>query len=160
MCLHVTPTKKMWVSFSKTDSGLFKDHYFLCSNLNFLYDSPWITFPYTVVSCLILPLCKFDYYVINNFVSITSFSIQLPIIYYRCYLFGHYGVVFCRSVLDFPLRSAFLTHVHLFLWEISSVCRLKYLYSCLSSYSCLLDIVVLFVFMLSVLFLVILISLS
>ena len=42
------------------------------------------------------------------------------------------------SLLEFPFRS----HVQVFLCEISFVCRLKYLYSCISSHFCFLVVVV------------------
>ena len=52
------------------------------------------------------------------------------------------------------LRFPFLSHVNVFLCEISLVCRLKYPYSCFSSHFCFLVIVVLLIFMLPVLQLV------
>ena len=52
------------------------------------------------------------------------------------------------------LRFHFLSHVQVFSWEISLVCRLKYPYSCFSSYFCLLFIAVLWILMFSVLFIV------
>ena len=60
------------------------------------------------------------------------------------------------SLLKFPFRS----YVLVFSNKILSVCRLKYLYSYFSSHFWFLVIVVQLIFMLSVLFLVVLISLS
>ena len=57
-------------------------------------------------------------------------------------------------------RFPFLSHVHVFLCEISLVCRLKYPHSCFSSNSCFLVFIVLLIFMLPVVFLVAIISLS
>ena len=59
------------------------------------------------------------------------------------------------SLLKFPFRS----HVQVFSREISPICRLKYPYSCFSSQFCFRVFVVLFILVLSVLFLVVVISL-
>ena len=56
------------------------------------------------------------------------------------------------------LRFPFLSHVHVFSWEMLLISRLKRVQSCFSSYLCFLVIVVLLVLMLSVLFLVAVIS--
>ena len=42
----------LWISFSRTDSGLCIYHLFVWSNLNFLHNSQWITLP--TQSCLVL----------------------------------------------------------------------------------------------------------
>ena len=57
------------------------------------------------------------------------------------------------------LQFSFLSHAQVFLCEISPVCRKKYPFSCFSPHFCFLVIVVQLVFMLSVLFLVTVISL-
>ena len=37
--------RSLWVSFSRTNSGLCIYHFFVCSNLKFLHNSAWITSP-------------------------------------------------------------------------------------------------------------------
>ena len=44
--------RTLCISFSRTDSGLCIYHLFVWSNLNFLHNSQWITFP--TQSCLVL----------------------------------------------------------------------------------------------------------
>ena len=44
-------TREVCVSISRTDSGLCVHHLFLWSNINFLHNSRWITFP--TQSCLV-----------------------------------------------------------------------------------------------------------
>ena len=44
--------RNLWVSFSRTNSGLCIHNLLRCSNLIFLYNSQWITFP--TQSCLVL----------------------------------------------------------------------------------------------------------
>ena len=51
-------------------------------------------------------------------------------------------------------RFPFFSHVQVLFHVISSVCHLKYPYSCFSSHFCLLDIVVVLIFKLSVIFLI------
>ena len=60
----------------------------------------------------------------------------------------------------FSLRFPFYNHVKVFSCEISSVCHLKYPYNCFSSDFYFLVIAVLLVFMVSVLLLTIVTSLS
>ena len=117
-----------------------------------------------IVSSRIFFLCYFAYCVISRFVSITTKStstILLRLIYFCMNIFGPYGVVCATirrdsvSLLMFP----FLSHVLVFPCEMSSVCRLKYPYSCFSSHTCFV-VIVLLNFMLSMLFLVTVIRLS
>ena len=44
--------RRFCISFSRTDAGLFIYHLFVCSNLNFLHNSQWITMP--TQWCLVL----------------------------------------------------------------------------------------------------------
>ena len=70
--------------------------------------------------------------------------------------------LFCVAIgrdLDFLLWFPVLSHVQVFSWEILLVCLLKYPYSCFSFHFCFLVIFVLLMFVLSVLFLVVVISL-
>ena len=65
-----------------------------------------------------------------------------------------------RKKYSFYLKVFLLSHVQVFLWEMSLVCLLKYPYSCFSSHFCFLVIAVLLIFVLFVLFLVAVIHLS
>ena len=84
---------------------------------------------HSVVSCLILSLYWFassTYYVIDRFISITTlptFAILLRLIYACFDIVGPYNVILCcyQKRFSFILRFPFLSHVQVFLCEISFV---------------------------------------
>ena len=91
-----------------------------------------------------------------------TFAILLHLIYSCFGMIGSYGVVLFYYKERFSLsllRFFFLRHVQVFSCEILLICCLKRPWNCFSSHFCFLVIVVLLVFVLSVLFLVAVISL-
>ena len=112
------------------DSGLCIYHLFVCSNLNFLYNSQWIAFP--TQSCLVLYF--FCTNLLNSFIMWLIFSSLSPrnlhllfcCVMYFCFYMAFFCVVIRRnsvSLLLFP----FLSHVQVFSCEISLVFRLFFL---------------------------------
>ena len=119
--------------------------FFIVVNFNFLHSSQWITF--LTQSCLVLYsfftliysmrlLCDWLFHLsqhityINILLRIINLSIfeliLLVIMALFCTVIRRNSV----SFLMFPFRS----HVQVFMWNISFVCRLKYSYSCFPSH--------------------------
>ena len=157
----------MCISFSRMDSGLSIHHLFVWSNLNFLQNSQWITFPPSRISSYTLFVLIYYF----RFLWDWSFRLYHHLIYIcyfvvsclfcaltLCVLIASFWAAIKRDSFSF-LRFSFLSHVQVFSCEISLVCRLKSPCRCFSSHFCFLVIFVLLIFVLSVLFLVTVISL-
>ena len=158
--------KSLCVSFSRTDFGLCIYYLFEWSNFNFLHNSQWITLP--TQSCLVLySFCVNLLHSLIVWLIVSSLSPYNQHLLFCCVLSIFFLIwlvltaLFCAairrdsvSLLKFP----FLTHVHVFSCEMSLVNRLKLPQKCFSSHFCFLVIVVPLVLVLSVLFLVAVIS--
>ena len=146
----------VYISKSKTDSNLCIYHFIVWSNFNFLYNSQWITFP--TQSCLVL------YYLsailLHSLImwlmalSLSPCNLHLlfcGVILILALIYLFHMTLFCAAIRKdsvFLLRLPF----QVFSYEILLVCLLKYPYSCFSSHFSFQVIVVLFVLMLSVMF--------
>ena len=142
MCLHL--------KIPENDSGLYIYH-LLVWKIFFLYSCKWITFP--------LEFAALAYHVVNflNLYHHLTYTCYYVVSYLFCYsITGPYPLFYAAiwkdsvSLINFP----FCSHAQVFQSDISSVCRLKYPYSCFSSHFCFLVIVILLIFMLPLLFLV------
>ena len=158
------PQRSLCVLFSKTGPGLCIYYLFVWSSFNFMHDSAEIT-----QSCLVLhSFCTSFLYslimrVIISFLSPHNLNLLF------CWVLSILALIwlvlmalFCAtirrdsvSLLKFP----YLRHVHVFSWVMSFVSSYKRPWCCFSSHFCFLLIVILFVFVLSVLFLVAVINL-
>ena len=156
--------RSLCVSFSRADSWLSIYHSFIWLNFNFLHNSQ--CFPHPVVFSLIL-----FFAIICCIRSLSDWSFRLyHLIIYICYfvasilalilvvLMALFSSAISRDSISL-LIIPFLSHVQVFLCEISLICRSKCPYSCFSSYFCFLVYVVLLILALSALFLVAFISL-
>ena len=160
--------RSLYVSFSRPDSGWGIYHWFVRSNLNFLHSSQWITLP----THLCLVLYSFFANLLHSLMVwlIVSFlSLHIQHLMFCCILailplvWLVLMALFCATIKRdsvFLLKFPFLSHVHLFSFEMPLVSRFKRPDICLSSSFCLLVIYVLLIFVLSELFMVIMISLS
>ena len=163
VCISNSP-RTLCVSFSRTDSGLCIYHLFVRLSLNFSHNSQCITFP--TQSCTVLySLCA------NLLHLLIIFRLYCHIIYicyfvrlvYFCFPIVSPYDVFCAAIRRDSvshLSFLFLCYVQVFLCEISLVCRLKYPYSSFSSHFCFLVTFLQLMLVLSVLFLVAVISLA
>ena len=134
---------------------------FILSNFSFLYNSYGITFP----TQSFLVLNSFWANLLNSFIMWLIVLSLLPHnqhLLFCCILsvlaliwLGlrtlFYAAIRKNSVS--LLKFSFLSHVQVFSYELTLVCRLKYPYSCFSSYFCFLVIFVPLMLVLSVLFL-------
>ena len=117
------------VSFSWTDSGLCIYHWFVWSNLNFLHNSQWITFP--AWSSLVLYPLSADLphsLVMGLIVSSLpqhNLHLQFCCILYILVLMELVCAAIWRDSVSL-LRLAFLSHIEVFPDEISLVCCLKH----------------------------------
>ena len=154
-------TRFLSVSFLGMDSGMSTYHLFVCSNSDFLHNSQGITLPtqsclvlnsYMLICCIHL-LCDWSFRLYRHIVYIGYFVASC--------LFLHMAL-FCATIkrdLVSLVRFPFLSHVQIFSCEISLVCRLKCLHSCLFSHFCFQVIFALLILVLSILFPVVVISL-
>ena len=92
--------RSLCVSFSRTDTGLDIYHSFVCSNLNFLHNSQWITLP--TQSCPILyyfcanSLHSLMWLIVCLYHYITYICCFVASYIYSCFdMIGPYGVVLC-----------------------------------------------------------------
>ena len=138
------------------DSGLCKYHLFVWSNLNFLLNSLWITFP--TQTCLILLLCTNLLHSLNMWLVVSSLSPHKLHLQFCVFLsIFTLKLLFCVAIRRDSvslLLLPFLSHDQIFSYEISLVCRLKCPYSCFSFYFCLLVIFVLLMLVWFVLFMI------
>ena len=163
-------SKSHWslcVSFSRTDAGLCIYHLFVWSNLNFLRISLWITFP--TQSCLVLySFCANLLHSIIMWLMVSSLSPHSLHLQFCCVLsiLALIGLVltplFCAairrdsvSLLKFP----FLSHVQVLSCEVLFISRLKTPIELFSFPFSFLVIVILLSIVLSVSFLVAVMSL-
>ena len=73
------------VSFSRTDSGLYIYHLFVCSNFNFLHNSHWITLP--TQWCLVLySFCTNWLHSLNMWLIVSSLSLHNQRLLFCCVL--------------------------------------------------------------------------
>ena len=120
--------RMLYVSFSRTDSGLCIYHLFVWSNLNFLHNSQWITFR----TQLCLVLYSFGAYLLHSFIMWLIVSFLSPHnlhLLFCCVLsilaltYLVFMALFCAAIkrdsVSFS-RLPFLCHVFLFFfsWEI------------------------------------------
>ena len=77
--------KSFYASFSRTDSGFCIYHFLVWSNLNFLHNSQWITFPSQ--SCLVLySFCANFLHLLIKWLIVSSLSPQNPHLLFCCVL--------------------------------------------------------------------------
>ena len=158
-------SKSNWsllVSFSWTYAGLCIYHLFVRSNLNFLH---WITLP--TQSCLVfypfsanLLLSLIMWLLVSSLSprNLLLFCCVLSILALMwLVLMASFCAVIKRDSVSL-LRFPFFSHLQVFSCETLLISRLKRPQSCFSSHFCFLVIVVLLIFVLSVLFLVAIIS--
>ena len=126
------------------------------SNYSFLHNSQWTTFP--TQSCLVLfafGACLL--YLLIMWLTISFLSPHNVYLLFCWVWSSRCCFVLLLEEILFPFRR----HVYIFLYAILSVCRLKYPYGYFSSHFCFLCFsFVLIVFMLSLLLLTAVISLS
>ena len=79
------PQSSLYISFSRTDSGLCIYHLFVCSNFNFLHNSQWINLP----TEMFYSFCASSLHLLIMW----SFCVYHHIIYICCF------VAFCLSLL-------------------------------------------------------------
>ena len=154
------------MSFSRTDAGLSVYHLFVWSNLNFLYNSQRITLP--TQSCLVLySFCTNLLHSLIMWLIVSSLSPHSLHLLFCCFLsilaliWLVLMALFCAanrrdsvSLLKFP----FLSQVQVFWCEMLFISRLKCPWSCFSSHFYFLVIVILLSIVLSVSFLMAVIS--
>ena len=95
--------RRLCISFSRVDSGLCIYHLFVWSNLNFLHNSQWITFP--TQSCLV-----FYSFCINWLHSLIMWLIVSSLSPHNLYL------VFCCTLSIFAFTQ-FLLHCSMLILE-------------------------------------------
>ena len=121
------------MSFYMTDLGFCRYQSFVWSNLHFLHISEWITLP--TRSCLVLySFCANLLYLLIMRLIVSSLSRQNQHSQFCCVLsilhliwlvlMALLGPAIWRNLVSL-LRFLFLSHVHVFLSEISFVSRLK-----------------------------------
>ena len=154
------------VSFSMTDAELCISHLFVWSNLNFLLNSQWISFP--TQSCLVLhSLCANWLHLLIMWLMVSSLSPHHLHLLFCCVLsilaliWLVLMALFCAAIRrDFSLKVSFSSLRPDFLvWDVA-YSSFKTPIELFTFPFCFLVIVVLLVLMLSVLFLVAVISLS
>ena len=111
-----------------------------------------------LVYCIRL-LCDWSFHLYHHISYICYFVRSYLFLLWYSWLWWHCFVLLLEEI-QFLSRFPCLSHIQVFLCEMSLVCHLKCPYSCFSSYFCFWVILVLLILMLSVLFLVAVISLS
>ena len=159
--------RSLCVSFFKTDAGLCIYHLFVWSNFIFLHNSQWINLP--TQSCLVLySFCDDLLHLLVMWLIVSSLLPQNLHLLFCCVLsippliWLVLMALFCTAIRRdsvYLLRFSFLGCVHIFSCEMLLISYLKHPQSCFSSHFCFLVIVILLVLVLSVLFLVAVISL-
>ena len=92
--------RSSWISFSRTDSGLYISHLFVWSSLNFLHSSQWITLP-TQSYLVLYSFCANLLHSLITWLIVSFLSPHNLHLLFRCLLFilvlmvGSYGVVLC-----------------------------------------------------------------
>ena len=126
--------RSLWVSFSKTDSGLCIYHFFVWSNFNFLQNSQWITL--STQSCLVL--YSFCANLLHSLIMCLIVSSRSPHNLHQLFccvvsilaliwlvLMTFFSAAIRRDSVSL-LRFPFLSYVHVFLCEMSLVSRFKH----------------------------------
>ena len=156
--------RSLWASFSRTDDGLCIYHLFVWSNFNFLHISQWISLP--TQSCLVV----YSYYTnvlysLIMWMMVSSLSLHNLHLLFYCVLsiFDLIWLVlmalFCTAIWkDFVSFFPLISNVQVFSFEALFIRSLKCPYSCFSSHVCSLVIIILLFIMLSVSFLMAVIS--
>ena len=154
--------RSLYELFSRTGVGLC---IFVWSNLNFLHISQWITLP--TQSCLVLySFCANLLYSLNMWLMVSSLLPNNLHLLFCCVLsipaliWLVLMALFCTAIRKYSfslIKFPFLSHVQVFSCEMF-ISRLKRQDSCFSSHFCFLVIVILLVSVLSVSFLVAVIS--
>ena len=158
--------RSLCVSFSRRDAGLCIYHLLAWSNLNFLHIYQWTTLP--TQSCLALN--SFCANLLHSLImwlmvwSLSPHSLHLLFCCALCILALIWLVLmalFCAAIrrdsVSF-LKFPFLSHVQVLSCEMLLISRLKRPWSCFSSHFCFLVFVILLSIVLSVLFLMAVIS--
>ena len=148
--------------FPGTGAGLCIYHLFVWSNLNFLHISQWITFP--TQSCLVL--YSFCANLLNSLILWLMSPHSLLLLF--CCVLSILALIwlalsaFCAAIRRLSvslLKFPFLSHVQVLSCEMLFISRLNRPLSCFSSHFCFLVIVILLSIVLSVSFLVAVMSL-
>ena len=116
--------RSLCILFSRKDFGLIIYYLFVWSNFNFLHNSQWINLP--------TQLCQVLYSFCTNFVSSPSpHNLHLPfycifsiIALIRLVLMALFCTDIWRDSVSL-LRFPFISHVHVFSYEMSFVSRFK-----------------------------------
>ena len=158
--------RSLCVSFSRTDSGLCIYHLLACSNLNFLHFSQCIILP--TQSCLALySSCANLLHSLIMWLMVSSLSPHSLHLLFCCVLsilaliWLVLMALFCAALRRDSvslLKFLFLSHVHVLSCEMLFISRLKRPWSCFSSHFCFLVFVILLSIVLSVMFLMAVIS--
>ena len=158
--------RSLCVSLSRTGAGLCIYHLLVWSNLNFWHNSQWITLP--TQSCLTLySLCASLLHSLIMWLMVSSLSLHSLHLLFCCvlsilaFIWLVLMALFCAairrdsvSILKFP----FLSHVQVLSYEMLFISHLKRPWSCFPSHFCFLVFVILLSIVLSVLFLMAVIS--
>ena len=158
--------RSLCVSFSRTGAGLCIYHLLAWSDLNFLHISQWITLP--TQSCLALySFCANLLYSLIMWLmglSLSSHSLHLLfccVLSILALIWWVLMALFCTAVRRDSVslwKFPFLRHVQVLSWEMLFISRLKRPWSCFPSHFCFLVFVILLSIVLSVLFLMAVIS--
>ena len=149
------------VTFSKTDSGLCIYHLLVWSHLNFLHISQWFTLP--TQSCLVLySFCANLLHSLIMWLMVSSLSPHKLHLLFCGVLLMVFMTMFCAAIRRDSvslLKLLFLSHVLVFSYDMLFISCLKRPESWFSSHFCFQVIVIRLVIVLSVLFLMAVISL-
>ena len=125
--------RRLYVSFSRTDAGLWINHLFIWSNLNFLHNSKWITLP--TLPCLVLYTFWANLlHSLNMWLIISSLSPYKLHLLFCCVLsilsliWLVLMVLFCAAIRRdnvSDLRFSFLRHVQVYSCELLLIGCLK-----------------------------------
>ena len=158
--------RSLYVSFSRTDAGLRIYHLFVWSNLNFLHISQWIPLP--TQSCLALySFCANLLHSLIMWLMVSSLSPHSLHLLFCCvlsilaFIWLVLMVLSCAAIWRDSvslLRFPFLSQVHVFCCKMLVIRRLKRPESCFSSHFCFLVVVILSSIVLTVSFLMAVIS--
>ena len=158
--------RSLCVLFSRTGSGLCIYHLLVWTNLNFLYISQWITLP--TQSCLVLySFCANLLHLLIMWLMASSLSLHSLHLLFCCVLsilaliWLVLMALFCAAIRRHSvslLKFLFLSHVQVLSCEMLFISRLNRPQSCFPSHFCFLVIVILLSIVLSVSFLMAVIS--
>ena len=154
------------VSFSRRDAVLCMYHLLLWWNFDLLHISQWNTLP--TQSCLVLysfcaklPLSLILWLIVSSLSPHSSHLLCCYVLSILALIWLVLMAFFCAATRIYSvslLRFPFLTQVQVFSFEILFISRLKHPQSCFSSHFCFLIIVILLSILLSVSFLMAVIS--